>query len=149
MHGIVDEKTDVYAYGVLLLELITGRKALDSSQQSLVMWVCLILSAPIPCTIETVLWNTVENSSFFWTNCCRPNLFSLRIVLRSLLIHFLLMPMTQNRWIVWPWLLFCAYISLQSFGLKWARHVFYLKMIKINNKLLYVELDHHISLSKH
>ncbi|CAN1284072.1 Receptor-like cytosolic serine/threonine-protein kinase RBK2 [Linum perenne] len=27
--------TDVYAYGVLLLELITGRQALDSSQQSL------------------------------------------------------------------------------------------------------------------
>jgi hypothetical protein len=39
MHGIVDEKTDVYAYGVLLLELITGRQALDSSQKSLVMWV--------------------------------------------------------------------------------------------------------------
>lgn len=38
MHGIVDEKTDVYAYGVLLLELITGRQALDSSQKSLVMW---------------------------------------------------------------------------------------------------------------
>ncbi|KAJ6889969.1 receptor-like cytosolic serine/threonine-protein kinase RBK2 isoform X2 [Populus alba x Populus x berolinensis] len=38
MHGIVDEKTDVYAYGVLLLELITGRQALDSSQHSLVMW---------------------------------------------------------------------------------------------------------------
>lgn len=43
MHGIVDEKTDVYAYGVLLLELITGRQALDSSQQSLVMWVCMLL----------------------------------------------------------------------------------------------------------
>jgi len=42
MHGIVDEKTDVYAYGVLLLELITGRQALDSSQRSLVMWVCLV-----------------------------------------------------------------------------------------------------------
>lgn len=39
MHGIVDEKTDVYAYGVLLLELITGRRALDNTQQSLVMWV--------------------------------------------------------------------------------------------------------------
>ncbi|XP_020963441.1 receptor-like cytosolic serine/threonine-protein kinase RBK2 isoform X5 [Arachis ipaensis] len=38
MHGIVDEKTNVYAYGVLLLELITGRQALDSSQKSLIMW---------------------------------------------------------------------------------------------------------------
>ncbi|XP_037495742.1 receptor-like cytosolic serine/threonine-protein kinase RBK2 isoform X4 [Jatropha curcas] len=38
MHGIVDEKTDVFAYGVLLLELITGRQAIDSSQQSIVMW---------------------------------------------------------------------------------------------------------------
>ncbi|KAL7112811.1 hypothetical protein ACP275_04G024200 [Erythranthe tilingii] len=38
MHGIVDEKTDVFAFGVLLLELITGRRALDYSQQSLVMW---------------------------------------------------------------------------------------------------------------
>lgn len=39
MHGIVDEKIDVFAYGVLLLELITGRRAVDSSQQSLVIWV--------------------------------------------------------------------------------------------------------------
>ncbi|XP_047312034.1 receptor-like cytosolic serine/threonine-protein kinase RBK1 [Impatiens glandulifera] len=38
MHGIVDEKTDVFAFGVLLLELITGRRALDSSSMSLVMW---------------------------------------------------------------------------------------------------------------
>ncbi|KAK2988362.1 hypothetical protein RJ640_003917 [Escallonia rubra] len=38
MHGVVHEKTDVFAFGVLLLELITGRRAVDSCQQSLVMW---------------------------------------------------------------------------------------------------------------
>lgn len=38
MHGIVHEKTDVFAFGVLLLELITGRRAVDSTRQSLVMW---------------------------------------------------------------------------------------------------------------
>ncbi|KAI3462141.1 hypothetical protein Pfo_018804 [Paulownia fortunei] len=38
MHGIVNEKTDVFAFGVLLLELITGRRAVDSCRQSLVLW---------------------------------------------------------------------------------------------------------------
>ncbi|XP_010539943.1 PREDICTED: receptor-like cytosolic serine/threonine-protein kinase RBK2 [Tarenaya hassleriana] len=37
-YGIVDEKTDVFAFGVLLLELVTGRRALDYSRQSLVLW---------------------------------------------------------------------------------------------------------------
>uniref|UniRef100_A0A251U9P5 Putative tyrosine-protein kinase, insulin-like receptor n=1 Tax=Helianthus annuus TaxID=4232 RepID=A0A251U9P5_HELAN len=38
MHGIVHEKIDVFSFGVLLLELITGRAAVDSSRQSLVIW---------------------------------------------------------------------------------------------------------------
>ncbi|KAH7287820.1 hypothetical protein KP509_32G076400 [Ceratopteris richardii] len=38
MNGIVDEKTDVFAYGVLLLELITGRKPIEGLQSSLVLW---------------------------------------------------------------------------------------------------------------
>lgn len=40
MHGITHEKTDVFAFGVLLLELITGRRAVNSDGQSLVKWVC-------------------------------------------------------------------------------------------------------------
>lgn len=43
MHGIVDEKTDVYSFGVLLLEIITGRRALDDLNQSLVLWVNLFI----------------------------------------------------------------------------------------------------------
>lgn len=46
MHGVVDEKTDVFAYGVLLLEIITGRQAVDSdSRQSLVIWAKALLDA--------------------------------------------------------------------------------------------------------
>ncbi|MQM09377.1 hypothetical protein Taro_042245 [Colocasia esculenta] len=38
MHGVVDEKTDVFAFGVLLLELISGRKPVDGSHRSLLSW---------------------------------------------------------------------------------------------------------------
>ncbi|KAK8517410.1 hypothetical protein V6N12_016262 [Hibiscus sabdariffa] len=37
MHGIVNEKTDVFAFGVLLLEILTGRRAVESGQ-SLLIW---------------------------------------------------------------------------------------------------------------
>ncbi|GLU08292.1 hypothetical protein SLE2022_252120 [Rubroshorea leprosula] len=58
MHGIVDEKTDVYAYGVLLLELISGRQALDSSQQSLVMWAKpLINNNCIKELVDPTIWD--------------------------------------------------------------------------------------------
>ncbi|ESW28459.1 hypothetical protein PHAVU_003G288300 [Phaseolus vulgaris] len=48
MHGIVDEKIDVFAFGVLLLELITGRRAVDSnSRESLVIWAKPFLDAKL------------------------------------------------------------------------------------------------------
>ncbi|URD96232.1 Protein kinase domain containing protein [Musa troglodytarum] len=38
MHGIVHEKTDVFAFGVFLLEIISGRKPVDGSHNSLLGW---------------------------------------------------------------------------------------------------------------
>ncbi|XP_030510980.2 probable receptor-like serine/threonine-protein kinase At5g57670 [Cannabis sativa] len=38
MHGIVDEKTDVFAFGVLLMEIVTGRRPVDSSRRNLLIW---------------------------------------------------------------------------------------------------------------
>uniref|UniRef100_A0A6M2EDI1 non-specific serine/threonine protein kinase n=1 Tax=Populus davidiana TaxID=266767 RepID=A0A6M2EDI1_9ROSI len=62
MHGIVDEKTDVYAYGVLLLELITGRQALDSSQHSLVMWAKpLLLKNSIEELVDPILVDAYDS----------------------------------------------------------------------------------------
>ncbi|EPS72997.1 hypothetical protein M569_01758 [Genlisea aurea] len=43
MHGVVDEKTDVFAFGVFLLELISGKKPVDSCHQSLHSWAKPIL----------------------------------------------------------------------------------------------------------
>ncbi|KAI3736676.1 hypothetical protein L2E82_26627 [Cichorium intybus] len=49
MHGKVTEKIDVYAFGVVLLELLTGRKPISSAypkgEESLVMWAKPILSS--------------------------------------------------------------------------------------------------------
>ncbi|KAL0377201.1 UNVERIFIED_CONTAM: Proline-rich receptor-like protein kinase PERK9 [Sesamum calycinum] len=47
MHGKLNEKIDVYAFGVVLLELLSGRKPIDNGhpkgQESLVMWVLKLL----------------------------------------------------------------------------------------------------------
>ncbi|CAK9155768.1 unnamed protein product [Ilex paraguariensis] len=44
MHGVVDEKTDVFAFGVFLLEIISGKKPVDGSHQSLHSWAKPILN---------------------------------------------------------------------------------------------------------
>uniref|UniRef100_A0A5B7B7J0 Putative serine/threonine-protein kinase CDL1-like isoform X1 n=1 Tax=Davidia involucrata TaxID=16924 RepID=A0A5B7B7J0_DAVIN len=48
MYGKVDEKVDVYSYGVVLLELITGKEAIQTNQtsnhESLVLWARSLLS---------------------------------------------------------------------------------------------------------
>lgn len=48
--GKLTEKSDVFSFGVVLLELITGRKPVDASQpvgdESLVEWVSYIVDDP-------------------------------------------------------------------------------------------------------
>lgn len=58
MHGIINEKTDVFAFGVLLLELITGRRAVDSSRQSLVIWVW---GSPISWSFHFFCFKRIKN----------------------------------------------------------------------------------------
>jgi len=45
----VNDKTDVYSFGVVLLELITGRKVIDTTrpqgETNLVTWVCVAVSS--------------------------------------------------------------------------------------------------------
>ncbi|KAK9167353.1 hypothetical protein Scep_002544 [Stephania cephalantha] len=54
MYGNVDDKVDVYAFGVVLLELLSGRKPISNEypkgQESLVMWVLKLLQGDVEVT---------------------------------------------------------------------------------------------------
>ncbi|WOL15857.1 receptor-like cytosolic serine/threonine-protein kinase RBK1 isoform X3 [Canna indica] len=79
MHGIVNEKTDVFAFGVLLLELITGRRAVDSSRQSLVIWAKPLLDAN---KVKELVDPSLEESY-------NPNELSRALQVASMCIHHL------------------------------------------------------------
>ncbi|KAF5745788.1 serine/threonine-protein kinase CDL1-like isoform X1 [Tripterygium wilfordii] len=59
MCGKIDEKVDVYSYGVVLLELITGKEAIQKNQannESLVLWASSLLSRGLwECLIDPEL----------------------------------------------------------------------------------------------
>lgn len=79
MHGIIDEKTDVFSFGVLLLEIITGREALDESRKSLVLWVYV-------CAVNaSCQYNSASNKSL--VGLCRQSLCLTLMKLKNWWIH--------------------------------------------------------------
>ncbi|KAG8373791.1 hypothetical protein BUALT_Bualt11G0061900 [Buddleja alternifolia] len=65
-HGKVSDKTDVYAFGVVLLELITGRKPIESKrgpgEENLVLWAKPLLQQGVEKLLDPRLEFTKKNS---------------------------------------------------------------------------------------
>lgn len=107
--GKLTDRSDVFSFGVVLLELITGRKPVDPSQQlgdeSLVEWVCKRPSSFFYCNhqyIETILILSLTKFSFFnftvydvlptkflyiirnnCISCCNPMLSNFKLLLNQ------------------------------------------------------------------
>ncbi|KAK4414520.1 Proline-rich receptor-like protein kinase PERK9 [Sesamum alatum] len=81
MHGKLNEKIDVYAFGVVLLELLSGRKPIDNGfpngQESLVMWAKHILKEgkiselQDPKLVNACNWDQFEKMVLAATLCIR------------------------------------------------------------------------------
>jgi len=119
MHGIINQKTDIYSFGVLLLEIVTGRPALDHWKESIVLWV----SRSLKCwyVIYHLSINTLEASAHCDFLCCRQSLYSKIIILRTLLILPWVMIMTRNKWNVLFWQHLCVLSSFLSYVPAWVR----------------------------
>ncbi|KAG1334733.1 serine/threonine-protein kinase CDL1-like [Cocos nucifera] len=73
-HGKLSDKTDVYAFGVLLLELITGRKAIDRTrpqgEENLVLWAKPLLQQGEG-AVEKLVDPRLKPSSYRWNEMSR------------------------------------------------------------------------------
>lgn len=71
MHGKVSDKIDVYAFGVVLLELLSGRKPISNNcpkgQESLVMWVSfMFFTINIRVVMNLILLNFAQTRVWNW-----------------------------------------------------------------------------------
>lgn len=71
MYGRVNEKIDVYAFGVVLLELLSGKKPISTGspqgQKSLVMWVSPLLASIGYCFLIRYTGGTIGHISWIFT----------------------------------------------------------------------------------
>ncbi|XP_020599812.1 probable receptor-like serine/threonine-protein kinase At5g57670 [Phalaenopsis equestris] len=78
-HGIVDEKTDVFAFGVFILEIISGKKPVDGSHKSLLSCAKPYLNdGTIQLLVDRRLGeeydiDQLKRLSFIASLCIRPN----------------------------------------------------------------------------
>lgn len=87
--GKLTEKSDVFSFGVVLLELITGRKPVDESQplgdESLVEWVCIL---PLVKTFKLEALLGIVGDFFALTKGSSSVIFSLFVSFSEFLYYF-------------------------------------------------------------
>ena len=74
MHGKLSDKIDIYAFGIVLLELLSGRRPIDfgvaEGQRSLVLWVkTWFFLQRIFCALTTFKFITIKNATYRPRKC--------------------------------------------------------------------------------